>query len=885
MTIKSMAEDNIAKLNYKEIIPNKYRKAEIKAAQESATLLASGDREGAARAKARQVMNYYLGMAATNAKNETLKIVDRMARYNKKKVREEIQKAENGYWEQIEKILRRFEFRKSVPMKRVEQVNQDINSWMKERMDVDGDALILDPVVLDETYVTHWKNIKFGDLQGINDSVKNIEHVARYSNKLIRMGEEIEFKKLVSRWAAHMDAAQVDRFKAQRTDAVRGKKWGRWAMAQMTKIPFLASWLDGGERVGMSHDILVQPFTDAADAEIRLWGEVGDVVMNAIKSRSKADVKRHNRKIFIPELKDAVNDGNLLGHQVLAVALNTGNAGNLRKLLLGEGWANPDIEEEITLENPKLKAVLKHMTKSDWDLVQTIWDQMDALYPQLSEVHRRTTGLVPPKVEASPVETEFGVYRGGYYPVKYDPNRSHKAELDADRLDAQTESMFSTIGSIQASVNASATNARTGYYAPIRLSLDVVPGHFQEVIHYITHHDAVREVNKLLRNQTVADKIKAKVGPEEFAQLKPWLNDIAKDGRTAPTKMFWDDMIGRLRFGLTLGTMGFRVTTGVLQVSGLSNTIGEVGIKPMLQASRSILGSVSTIKEAWDFANSNSKVLNHRTKTMDREIKNAMHRLANKKGMLAAVQEASMKHIAYIQTYAVDLVSWHAAYIKKLSETGDEQKAFQYGDWVVEQVQGSGMTKDMARIMRSQSESGRMFTMFMTFFSSQWNVQRDIAKGARSGRYSITTIAAKLMFVMTIPMLFEMLLRGELSGDDDEKKRQKILTNTATYPFQSIPFVRDIVNGATGEYGYNISPIASVIEGGTRAIPKLVTAPLTDDEITKSQVKSGSKVVGAAFGVPGVNQAWATGEHLYDVMENGEDFSVQELLFGPNRNK
>ena len=260
------------------------------------------------------------------------------------------------------------------------------------------------------------ENVPFGDLQGINDSVKNIEHVARYANKLTRAKEEIDFNKLVDKWVTSMDEKVDTRFKSKRTDVAEGRNWGRWAMAQMTKIPVLASWLDGGERAGLSHDVLVQPFTDAYDDEIKLWASAGKPVMEAIENRSVKDKERHNRKIFIPEIDD-----NLYGHQIVAVALNTGNQSNLRKLLLGEGWADPENDADITIGNFKLQAVLSHMTKSDWDLVQLIWDQMDTLYPQLAEVHRRTTGLTPPKVDADPVVTEYGIYEGGYYPVKYDP--------------------------------------------------------------------------------------------------------------------------------------------------------------------------------------------------------------------------------------------------------------------------------------------------------------------------------------------------------------------------------------------------------------------------------------------------------------------------------
>lgn len=879
--IKALAEESIGKLNYRQIHPGKYRKAEIRAAAESASMFEKGNVEGATAAKARQVMNYYLGMAATDAQNNITKIIDRMARYNKKDVREEILKAEGGYWEQIVKILERFEFRKSATLTMVDQVNQDINTWAKERMEVDGDSLVLSPIVLNELYRTHWKNIAYSDLQGVNDSVKNIEHVARYSNKMTRMGEEVDFKKLVNKWVDHMSNMPT-RFTAQRTDVVEGRNWGRWAMAQMTKIPYLASWLDGGERVGLSHQILVQPVTEAYNAKNALLNSIGKDVLSMIENRSAEDLKRHNTKLFIPEIKDAVNNGNLMGHQVIAVALNTGNAGNLRKMLLGEGWANPDNENEINFGNPKLQAVLKHMTKSDWDLVQSIWDKMELLYPQLAEVHRKTTGLVPPKIDATPIVTAHGTFKGGYYPMKYDPNRSHKAELNEERANAQVESMFSTVGSIQASVNASATNERTKYYAPVRLSLDVVPNHFEEVIHFITHHDTVREINKLLRDKSVAETIKSKLGPEEFAQLKPWLNDIAKDGRDTPTKNFIDKMLQQLRMGTTLGVMGFKATTGILQIAGLSNSIAEVGIAPMAQSLRTILGSTKNMKESWDFANANSKVLNHRANSMDREIRNVFNKAQGKSGNLAALQNVSMKHIALIQTYMVDLPTWYAAYIKSMKEFGDEQKAYQYGDWCVENLQGSGLTKDMASLYRNQNEAMRILTMFMTYFSSLWNMERDIVKGAKAGKYSTTDVAAKALFLFTIPVLFEMFLRGEFGGDDDEEAvLQKMILKLAVAPVQSIPFVRGMADGVTGDYGYNISPVASLIGKGLEGTKGVGESLWNGTEMSEHDMKNMSKLIGASLGIPGTGQAWNSGEHIYDVLITGEDLTFRELVIGP----
>lgn len=893
-TIKEVAITNIGKLAFREIHPAKYRRAEVRAAQDAARALAEGNKELAAEAKLRQVMNYYLGMEALNAKNETTKIVDRMARYNKKKVREEILKAENGYMDQIDKILGRFEFRKAATLKQVES----LNLWVKERTETDGDGLVISNAVLNEAYVTHWKNVPFSDLQGVNDSVKNIEHVARYANKIRMQQEEIDFNKLKGQWVDHINE-QDQRFDTKesrsRTDDARKattmEHIRKWA-SQLTKVPYLASWLDGGERAGMSHDVLVQPFTDALDDKMKMIDEVALPVIESIHNRTKADKKRHMTKIWIPEIED-----HLLGHQILAVALNVGNRGNLKKMLLGEGWADPEVDTDISIDNPKLQAVLSHMNKNDWELVQSIWDQMDILYPQLAEVHRRTTGLTPPKVEATSIINEHGEFRGGYYPVKYSPKRSHKAEKNAEKREAETESMFNNTASIQASVNAGATNERTGFYDRINLSLEVVPEHFNETIHYITHHDAVRQVNRLIQQPDVANAISGVLGEEEFKQLKPWLNDIAKDGRQQPVKTYIDAIFQRLRFGTTLGIMGFKASTGIMQVYGLLTTAAELGVGPTvkgiyttigrswyMKSVRKVLGSTDSMQSGWEFASEKSKVMNHRVKTMDREIRNAMNLIQGKHGFMPAVQETSMKHIALIQTYMVDLPTWHAAYAKELSESGDESKAVNYADWAVENLQGSGATKDMATILRNQSKLLTTMTMFMTFFSSLGNLSRDLVKGKRSGLYSNTSTAAKLMFLFTLPVFFEMLMRGELDEPEDEDERMsKFLTQLALYPLTSIPFVRDAASGLIGDYGYNSSPVASVIEKGIQGYKQIGERALTDEEITKSAKKNASKLTGVALAVPGVSQAWATGEHLYDVMEEGEELTIRELLFGPKR--
>ena len=897
-TIKQLAKENIGRLPLNKIRPAKYRRAEIKAAVASQKALNKGDSVAALQHKTQQAMNFYLWRAAVDAQTRGALIERYTRRFNKKTTRTELLKAGNGYMEQIDGILNRFQFRGSV--KQAEIDRQNIEAWAVQRTE-DGDNLQLTKEVLAENFRMHYKEVPFEALEGVYDSLRNLNHVARFANKIKKNEELIEFQEVKKEWIEHLEDLP-DKFNASRTDVVTGgatKKFN-WAISQMTKIPMLASWLDGGKRVGLSHDLMIQPITDAVHDEQQLWDEVGSVVLDAIKNRTKEDTARHNRKIWIPEIED-----HLLGHQVLSVALNAGNRSNLEKMLKGEGWVPADAaEEEITIDNPQLQAVLTHMNQNDWQLVELIWKQIDLLFPKMAEVHKATSGLTLPKVEAEKFETPYGEVTGGYYPIKYDPMRSKRASDTQDKIDEQTRSMFAEGGFLKPNADTGAKIERTQYFAPIRLSLDVVPNHMQEVIHYITHFGPVRQIHKLTNDPDISEAMIRKIGRDEYRQIKPWLNDIAKDGKEAPSKTFFEEALAKLRFGTTLGMMGFKASTGIIQISGLSNTYAEVGAGYANRGLRHVVGSPQSMKDAWKFASENSKIMSDRVNTMDREVRNAMKKLEGKRGLLAATQEASMKHIALIQTYMVDLPTWFAAYYKEIdvakaeidAENFDsmddynkavDKRAFRRADWTVENVQGSGLTKDLPSIMRNQGEATRMFTMFFTFFSSLWNMERDLVRGAKSGQYSPTTIAAKAMFLFAVPVAFEMVMRGQLtdSGDDDEEAWERYLTGLALYPIQSVPFVRDVVNGVSGEYKYQLTPLAGIIESGLRGAPGVADSLVTDEELTKSQAKGTSKLIGAWVGVPGVSQAWNSGEHLYEVVSEGEQLTIQELLFGPQREK
>ena len=103
------------------------------------------DTAAALQHKTQQAMNFYLWREAMEARTEADKIVKYTKKFRKKSVREAMAKAGNGYLEQIDGLLDRFEFVKS--MRQVDRDN--IETWAQVRAEA-GDNIQLTKEALNE---------------------------------------------------------------------------------------------------------------------------------------------------------------------------------------------------------------------------------------------------------------------------------------------------------------------------------------------------------------------------------------------------------------------------------------------------------------------------------------------------------------------------------------------------------------------------------------------------------------------------------------------------------------------------------------------------------------------------------------------------------------
>ena len=165
----------------------------------------------------------------------------------------------------------------------------------------------------------------------------------------------------------------------------------------------------------------------------------------------------------------------------------------------------------------------------------------------------------PEKVEAIPVVTPAGQFRGGYFPVVYDPRRNYDSEANA----AKGRDLFETIYT-RSTTPKGFTKERTKVERPIHLSLGIISRHVAEVVHDITHREAIMQADKFLADKRIMAAVDETLGREVRQQFRPWLQRIANQWAYDRAGLAGaEGFLRKMRTNTTIVGMGFRISTGV----------------------------------------------------------------------------------------------------------------------------------------------------------------------------------------------------------------------------------------------------------------------------------------------------------------------------------
>lgn len=836
--------------------PARFLAAERRAgreAQQAFAKVARGDAQAlglAMQAKEQQILNAALYDLSRQAETEIAKAREKAQDYGKKTVRA---KLEGGYIEQIDDLLDRYDFRKRGPgaVAKTERMRE-----FMDRMIVDGREaeLMIDPRMMDDARRIHYSRLSLEEFRGLMDTVANLDHLGRFKQDLINGHKRRELQRTAESVA---DAV------AKNLGVGRAKQESklRYALDLVLTADTMMIDIDGGDEFGSAYQAIKEDI-DAAYVRVdemnRVLAQDLDKLFSVYSAKDMRDMKKERA---IPGTRFVWSKW-----QAISVALNTGNDDNMSRLLADN--AHPS--QRMTRED--LDAVVATLDKRDWDFVQSMWDQINSFWPEIEAVTQRRTGVKPGKVEPRQVTTPFGVYKGGYYPIKYDPGLGARSAVDA-KTEADAFMSAGRFAKAQTKSGHSKERMKTGNGRTVMLDMGVAFSHMRDVVRDIALSEAVDNAHRVLNHNEVAQAFIEAGRKNDHDVLNLWLKDVAQ-GPIVHTDAI-NTAARFIKTNFTLSRLALNLKTVLLQATGAAQSAAVVGRRPMARAYGDYLKrpaeSAAEVMAASEF-------MRRRQTTFDKDIQDFASDTLDTtpmRGRLSRGLEGAARFgfapMVKVQFYSVDVPTWMAGYRNGLRRfDGDTERAVAFADRMVARAQDSGAMPDRTAVSRGtvaenarQVEWIRLFTTLQGYMMAKFNRGYVATRqGVRDVRQAETVaqkfgasadMAANLMMLYVAEGAMMGLLYAAMAAGDDEDDDlgvEKFATWMAGETFGTViggfPLVRDAWSGFS-DFGDTGGVLGSAL-----VIPANLYKQVVQGENDRALRRAVGDAVGMATGLPTV---------------------------------
>lgn len=845
---RQFAADTIARLKVRDVKPAQYRAAEGRAGRDAQAAMRKSDLPAAAIAKRNQLINFYAARAAQDALTE----VDKAVAYFRRV--EGSDTIDADYRDQIQALLDRYELR-SLSLREIDK-RKSLAEWVAQQQEI-GLEPDIPPEFMREASRQSYRDMTVEELRGLRDTVRQIEKLGRLKHQLLTARDQRTFEEVRDRMAASIDEFSQGRKVDPRTPTTNLGRWFQSIKNFGAAHIKAATWvrvMDGG-KAGVMWDYIVRPANERGDKETTMRAEA-TAKLTEIMAPVLKQGKLGGKGTFFPSINRSLNK-----ESVLAIALNTGNQSNLQRLLGGENWSM----QQIT-------PVLDTLTAQDWQAVQAIWDFFESYRPQIGAKQRRVYGTEPNWIDPTPVVTKHGTFRGGYYPVKYDPAASVRAEehADAEGAAAALKGAYSA-----ATTRRSFTKARAEEVTgrPLLYTMQGMYSGVNEVIHDLAWHEWLIDVNRLLKSEKVDSAIRTTYGPEAIRQLKTWRDAIAAGDVGSQEAI--DSALSAIRQNVSAAGLGYNVMSAATQFLGAPQSMARVGAgwfgKGMQQY---ISNPIKRTREV----NAKSQFMTNRARTRYRELNELRNRVQGQRGVRQAVLESAYVMMMRMQQM-IDVPTWLGGYERAIAEGSDEARAIALADQGVIDSQGGGQTKDLSAIERG-GPAQKIYTSFYSFMNTTLNVL--VARGMT--HRSAAKTAADILLISIAPSMLMEIMKDLLTpggGEDDDYELWKKLASAGLDAiFGLVVLGREFSEAAAmglgiSEFprGYS-GPSGLRLIGDTYKLGQQVGQGEFDDSFRKASIN----LTGSLFGLPAaqINRTITGAQALAE----GETENPAALVFG-----
>lgn len=824
--------------------------------------------------KRRQLLNHMLYSESVAVAEEIEKAERFVSRLGKKSTRDNLA---GDYLEAIDELLERYDFRKL--SRKAEQRKGSLLNYVA-RMTAEGreNELSIPDAVLNDAKRRPYKRLSVDELRGVVDTLKNIEHTARLKQKLKDAKRERDLDAVVGDILAEFEANVKGDAPSRAKSGRGGVKPGFRSYLNIVKTADTILREIDGFRDGAAYRHIKAPIDEAMNDLTIKRREAGERFEGLYSVYSAAERRAMTTLMSVPEL-----NGQFSKWDLISLAFNVGNEGNYQRL------TDERVKGHFT--TAQIELALLRLEQRDWEFVQSAWDLIGSYWPEIEAREKRVTGVAPEKIAPREVQTKFGKFKGGYFPLKYDAEISSLSR-DDDLKDLATAMAGGRYGKAQTRNGHTKERAQSSG-RPVLIDIGVLHGHVNQVVHDLALSETVANSWRILQNDEVKSAFLDRGLKSDFDSLEVWVQDVAA-GEIRGSD-FMNRWARKMKSGFTVSKLAFNLTTVLLQPTGIAQSMVVVGKKNLLlgmtdvfrrplsgpgSAASQIIGKSAFMRERETTFNKDIYDLLGDTKTGP-----SQNRVSQFTSDILAPWGFWLMQKA--QFYTVDMPTWLAGFRQATDEGKSEADAIAHADRVVARAAASGNFSDRSPIERGslsrdvrQNDVVRLFTALGSYMFAKFNVAYERTQQTQfKDPRQVLSWTTDMVMLFTIEAVLAGLVRGQLPwGDDDDDDKdgwgEYLAKQTALSVTATLPFIRDLASGVQGFSG----------GGAYGSIMDTMARPLyqaSQGDVDKAFVRSVVDAGGLFLHAPStqinrfIDAAWRQSE--------GDNVSPIEFIMGKSR--
>jgi len=869
--LKAEAKTLIGSMNFKEIKPNKYYRAEIKAAQKAVT---ATDKESQYIAKVQQLANHYMYRGAVDTKERMVKqrkyVKSTQTRdYNTKQVNPE-------YVHNMKTLANLYDMRTNTD--RALELGQIVD-WYNTQINDPNQYVAIELLdinlikalqakqdgALPNMVVPTFNDLTAQDLQGLHDMLRHLRYVGGVMSDL----GKAEQAALVESIKDSIIKNGGKKVKGTRGIPQKGLETKIKFSTLVNKIPSLRNLirrLDDNfkeqKEEGLADKEIYRAIEAANSEKIRLGRELYEIFETELGDIHRIGLVRTDDKTY------ALDSG-------LTLDVNT-EARFMIAVYWGTESSRDAIRDGYGLTDNDVSRILADLTNDQIRTVNSVWKVNETQWTELSKASVNMYGVAPTKLDATPFAINGIEMTGGHMRLMYSSTKTEKLE-EARRTDL-TSVVPTKAGSLHARVG--------GGGKPVKLYTTNISQALEENTHFISFAEAGRKIQSVINHPDIVAAIETYHGEGFYKAFVGNIESTVANRQQRESDQALAGIAKLLRKAAVYKHLAFSIRNVVQQVSAIAPVVEEVGVVPFVGAAQRFISKER--QDLINFVDDRSEFMRDRASLVNKEASDFLRSIEIQGSVHHAWDKIGRKGFMFQTMVDATLAypTWLAKYETRFELHGDDKRAASEADSAVAESVGSGSDLHLgAWFSKNQTEWMRIFTLFGSWFNAYYQRIYESTSGLQ--KFDMDSFKALFATPIITAVLSAVIIMDYPDDDSDEAFTEWLVKRYVYFMAGTIPFIREIAGSFSG-----FAP-KTIVGGGQEVPSRFINELISLAEGKQTTLKGTSdiiKLVTTVVPVPGVGNVTRVMDFIDSNTQGKETGSplkkiYQSVVEGPDKNK